>query len=145
MHPTDPPVRRLQSFMGAHARFFEDNFWAFTAMLIGFGGIRHLNQRARAVYLRDQYEDVLRRILRDGVREGQFREIDPIVAGRAVLSVLNWMARWFKPGGSKRAQEFAREYADLLVFGLHSPSLAVEPEARPKLRKPRRRDPVARA
>ncbi len=130
VRPSDPPTRRLESFMETHARFFEDNFWAFTAMLIGFGGIRHLSQRARAVDLRDQYEEVLRGILRDGIREGQFREIDPIMAGRAILSVLNWMARWFKPGGSKRAHEFAREYANLLVFGLHAPGLTMEPPSR---------------
>ena len=115
---------RLVAAMEAHAQFFEDNFWAFTAMLIGFGGIRELNRRARAVALRDSYEALFRDIITAGVASGEFRPVDPAVASRAVLSMLNWMVRWYKPGGAKRAREFAQEYAGLIIQGLCSPSIA---------------------
>jgi hypothetical protein len=107
--------------MEAHAQFFEDNFWAFTAMLIGFGGIRELNRRAKAIALRDSYEALFRDIIKAGVESGDFRQVDPAFASRAVLSMLNWMVRWYKPGGPKRAREFAQEYADLIMQGLCLP------------------------
>lgn len=114
----DRPPARLVAAMEAHAQFFEDNFWAFTAMLIGFGGIRELNRRARAIALRDSYEAIFRDIIMAGVAAGDFRAGDSAVAARAILSMLNWMARWYKPGGAKRAREFAQEYAALMMRGL---------------------------
>ena len=118
----DTPRLRLVAAMEAHAQFFEDNFWGFTAMLIGFGGIRELNRRARAVELRDNYEAIFRDIIKAGIKSGEFRQVDPAVSSRAALSMLNWMARWYKPGGPKRAREFAQEYAYLIMQGLCSPS-----------------------
>jgi len=134
INPADPPNRKVDSFMRAHARFFEENFWAFTAMLIGFGGIRQASQRTRAIELRDQYEGTLRGIVREGIKAGEFRNVDPALAARAILSMLNWMARWYKPGGSKPAQEFAREYADLAIFGLHSSGLDAPARSRSRSR-----------
>jgi len=119
----DRPPARLVAAMEAHAQFFEDNFWAFTAMLIGFGGIRELNRRARAVALRDIYEAIFRDIVTAGIAAGDFRAGDPAVAARAILSMLNWMARWYKPGGAKRAREFAQEYAALMMRGLCVPEI----------------------
>jgi TetR/AcrR family transcriptional regulator, cholesterol catabolism regulator len=127
----DTAALRLVAVMEAHAQFFEDNFWAFTAMLIGFGGIRELNRRARAVALRDTYEALFRDTIAAGVASGEFRPVDPAIASRAVLSVLNWMVRWYKPGGAKRAREFAQEYAALIMQGLCSPLAARGPELFP--------------
>ena len=117
----DTATLRLAAAMEAHAQYFEDNFWAFTAMLIGFGGIRELNRRARAITLRDNYEMLFRDIISAGITSGDFRPVDPAVASRAILSMLNWMVRWYKPGGSKRAREFAQEYAGLIMQGLCAP------------------------
>ncbi|MGH2503697.1 MAG: TetR/AcrR family transcriptional regulator, partial [Ktedonobacterales bacterium] len=71
-----------------------------------------------AAALRERYERLLRAIIAEGARRRQFREVDPASAGRAILSMLNWMARWFQPGGPKTAPEIARDYADLLFYGL---------------------------
>jgi hypothetical protein len=32
--------------------------------------------------------------------------------------MLNWMVRWFRPGGPMRAEEVARGYYDLILRGL---------------------------
>jgi AcrR family transcriptional regulator len=112
------PPERLLAFMTAHADFFERNYWAFCAMLVGFSGMRTRELRHEAVELRERYEHLLRRIIAEGVAHGDFRGVDPAATGRAVLSMLNWMARWFRPGGPRTAPEVAREYADLLFGGL---------------------------
>ena len=41
-----------------------------------------------------------------------------IMTGRAVLSLLSWMTRWFRPTGRKSAEEIALDYYDLIVKGL---------------------------
>ncbi|SUV86685.1 TetR family transcriptional regulator [Bordetella pertussis] len=38
--------------------------------------------------------------------------------GRAVLSMLNWMVRWYKPGQGDSAEQIADGYYDLLFNGL---------------------------
>lgn len=115
---SQPAAARLSQAMDLHAKFFEENFWAFTAMLMGFGGIRSVNLRARAVELRETHENMFRRIIRDGVKSGEFVDIDPALTARAALSLLSWMARWYKPGGKNHAHEIASEFCNLLLFGI---------------------------
>lgn len=112
------PALKLEKLMQIHADFFEDNLQSFTAMLIGFGGMKDVHQRSIAVKLRDEYETLLRSIIRDGVDSGEFRSVDPTNAARAILSMLNWMARWYKPDGKLRAADIAKGYADLALNGL---------------------------
>jgi len=112
------PAEQLLAFMTAHADFFERNYWAFCAMLVGFSGMNAPEPRHEAVVLRERYEHLLRDIIAAGTAQGQFRAVEPATTGRAVLSMLNWMVRWFKPGGPKTAPEIARDYADLLFRGL---------------------------
>jgi AcrR family transcriptional regulator len=112
------PRAQLLVFMTAHAEFFEHNYWSFRAMLVGFSDMETREVRQEAVDLRERYEHLLRWIIAEGVARGKFREVDPATTGRAVLSMLNWMARWFHPRGTKTAPQVAREYADLLFRGL---------------------------
>lgn len=114
----DPPAERLRRFMVAHATFLADNFDAFATMLVGFSGMADAHLKADALALRDAHEGLLRRIVTDGIADGSFRPVDPATTGRAVLSLLSWMARWFRPGGPKSAEEVAQDYYDLVVNGL---------------------------
>lgn len=111
------PKAALLRFMEAHARYFEENRPFFVAMLQGLQSLSPEHREA-TVRLRDRHEENLRAILRRGVEQGVFREVDVALAGRAVLSMLNWMIRWFRPDGPMRAEEVARAYHDLILRGL---------------------------
>ncbi len=111
------PKEALRLFMEAHARFFEENYDFFVTMLQGLKSLSPEHQRA-TVTLRDRHEAHLRTILQRGIDQGVFRPVEVALAGRAVLSLLNWMIRWFKPGGPMRAEEVARAYWDLILKGL---------------------------
>jgi AcrR family transcriptional regulator len=112
------PRDRLIAFITAHAAYFEANYWAFTTMLVGFGGLRSRATREAVVDQRDRYEGLLRQILQEGVDSGDFRAVHIPTASRAALSMLNWMARWFDPSGPERATDVAASYAELLLDGL---------------------------
>lgn len=114
----DPPVERLRQFMIAHARFLADNYDCFVTTLVGFSGMANAELKADALALRDAHEGLLRRIIADGMADGSFRTVGTAMTGRAVLSLLSWMIRWFRPDGGKSAEEVAQEYHDLLVRGL---------------------------
>lgn len=117
----EDPKEALLRFMEAHARYFEENYAFFVTMLQGIKSLSPEN-RARTVALRDRHEANLREILRRGVAQGAFRPVDVALAGRAVLSMLNWMIRWFHPGGPLRAEEVVRGYFDLILRGLEDGS-----------------------
>jgi TetR/AcrR family transcriptional regulator, cholesterol catabolism regulator len=113
-----PPLALLR-FMEGHARFFEENHAFFVTMLQGIKSLSP-EKREKTVALRDRHEANLRTILRRGIEAGVFRPVDVALAGRAVLSMLNWMIRWFRPGGPLRAEEVARVYFDLILRGLEN-------------------------
>ena len=76
------------------------------------------NARSDAKQLRDDYELMLRDIIVCGIADGTFRPVDSVVTGRAILSMLNWMVRWYQRDEPRSAQTFAAEYFDLLIPGL---------------------------
>lgn len=114
------PEEKLVRFMTAHADFFEDHYDGFLAMLVGYGGMRNVVMIAEAQKLRDDYEQALRQIIADGSAQGAFRQVDVPITSRAVLSMLNWMVRWYRPGEGRRASAFARDYCDLILGGIRS-------------------------
>lgn len=111
-------TRKFRRYAESHAQFFEANLEAYTAATVGFGGMRQPLQRRQAVALRDRHEGNLRRILEEGVRSGEFRDIDVRLAARGLLSCLNWMVRWYRRQGAQSAVEIACGYADLLLGGI---------------------------
>ena len=112
------PADQLLAFMLAHARTFQAHYHEFVTMLVGFSGMAGVELRHEAIRQRDDYETLLRTIIRGGQESGAFAGNNPATAARAVLSMLNWMARWFKPDGSARAETFARDYYQLVLHGL---------------------------
>ena len=80
---------------------------------------------------RDRYERELRRIIEQGIRAGEFREVDAKVAAFAILGAINWVARWYRPGGTLDPNLLGEQFARHLVGGL----LAVPP---PRTLAPRR-------
>jgi AcrR family transcriptional regulator len=72
---------------------------------------------------RDQYEHLLRRLVKRGMDQGVFRECDVRAAVWAMLGALNWTAQWYSPNGSLSVEEIGEQFADLLVGGLKSESV----------------------
>ncbi len=86
-----------------------------------------LGERHQAGVLagRDRYERQIRLIIENGIRDGSFRRVDAKVATFAVLGAINWVARWYRPGGALDAATLGAQFADHLVLGL-------APAARPR-------------
>lgn len=78
---------------------------------------------------RDEYERMLRGIVDEGVRSGVFVPCDSRLIGFAILGALNWIPRWYKPGGPRTPKEIAAAFSEYFVRGLqaHPSSPAVPP------------------
>lgn len=70
--------------------------------------------RAKRNAYRTMVEDVVRR----GIAEGEFREIDTRLATFAVFGMCNWAYQWYRPGGALSTRQIAELFFDLIVNGL---------------------------
>jgi TetR/AcrR family transcriptional regulator len=72
----------------------------------------------KVIAKRDRFDRGIRRVLQQGMDEGVFAPGDPKLLTFAILGAVNWIPRWFDPGGSASSDEIARKFADYLVAGL---------------------------
>lgn len=108
---------RLKSLMISHADFFHSNYSPFVTLLHGTAGLSRPITDKEAI-VRDRYEHFVREIISAGTTDGAFVAGRIDTTARAVLSMLNWMSRWYKPQGGQKARDFAEEYFALVWLGL---------------------------
>ena len=58
------------------------------------------------------------RIIADGIKAGEFRDVDVRMAAFAVIGMANWTAWWYSPDGKKNPEDIAKVIADFGVRGL---------------------------
>jgi AcrR family transcriptional regulator len=67
---------------------------------------------------RDRYESIFRRIIADGIAASRFAPADVQVAGFAILGMVNWVVRWYRPDGRQTAQAIADQFGEYAVRAL---------------------------
>lgn len=87
-----------------------------------FEEMKHLPPEARqhVVERRDQYEQIFRDVIRRGIDEGSFREMDVTIAAQAILGALTNMYRWYRPDGGMGPGEIAEVLGELLIGGIRT-------------------------
>ena len=76
--------------------------------------------RKAAIDLRDRYEQLLRSCISLGVQTGEFKDVDPAITGRVVLSMINGLSRWFRPQGPLTIAQVIEQYTGILLAGIGS-------------------------
>jgi AcrR family transcriptional regulator len=74
--------------------------------------------RDAIVKKRDRYEQSLRRIIAEGIRNGELVDMDPAVVARAMLGAMNWTVTWFRPEGPNPAAAVGETVSRFLVRGV---------------------------
>ena len=74
--------------------------------------------RGAIVAMRDRYEATFRDVIAEGIAAGSFRKQNPALATIMVLSVLNAVIRWYRPGGSQTAEEIGEAMVEFVMDGL---------------------------
>jgi len=108
---------KVEGFARAHAQHISENTALYFASALGYNELTNPEVKAQVQRMRDGYEATLRRIIREGIQTGEFRDLDVKVAARAVISCLNWMARWWRPDGPDSAEKTASDYVHLIIQG----------------------------
>ncbi len=88
-----------------------------TALLLDLEALSPDHLKA-VIVRRDRFDRGMRLILEEGIATGAFAPGDPKLLAFAMLGALNWIARWFNPGGPASSEEIATRFADYLIAGL---------------------------
>jgi hypothetical protein len=76
-------------------------------------------RRAEVMDKRREYEDLFRKLIADGIAQGNFSdELNPRIAVLTVIGTLNWTSEWFRADGPESPDQVADEIADVLLSGL---------------------------
>lgn len=113
-------VDKVRAFMLTTADYYTRNRDTWITGSNAFRTTEESASRAKGVMFRDQYEKHLRNCIRDGIKAGEFRDVDPAIAGRLLLSSINSMSRWHRPDGPMSAQAVVEQFLDILMIGLRA-------------------------
>ena len=110
-------TEKLRRVIAAHVKVITQNL---AAAAIYSTEWRHLSDERRRSFAnrRDEYEGIVRGLVHDCIREGEFADVDEKFATLLILSSINWIYQWYRPDGLMTPEEIARRLTDLLFNGL---------------------------
>lgn len=112
------PIAKIRAFLQASAEQMDANRSAWVTSSINFWSNFDAAQREILLAQRDRFEQLLRQCVADAVAQGLLRPVDPALVTRLLLSGLNQLPRWHKPGGRLSATQVVEAYLDMLLTGL---------------------------
>lgn len=110
-------VEKLRRALENHAETMMDNLDLVAVYLYEYRNLPP-QRLEEALVAREHYEQVLMRILQDGIVAGDFRPVNVKITVYGLLGMLNWTHQWFSPDGEFSAQEIAALLVDLALNGL---------------------------
>lgn len=98
------PIEALRTLVSRHARLVLTHTLQFRVVE---RNEQHLSPalRKKAETSRRLVLDRFVTVIEDGVRAGQFKEVDPKITAFAILGMCNWGAWWFNPEGARSLDE----------------------------------------
>jgi TetR/AcrR family transcriptional regulator, cholesterol catabolism regulator len=80
-------------------------------------------RRIRVSEQRDFYESLYRRVIEEGIHNGDFKkDTNPKMAAVLVLSSVNWIPQWYHRGGPLSPQQVADNFIETILTGLRNVS-----------------------
>jgi AcrR family transcriptional regulator len=67
---------------------------------------------------RDEFDHGVRAVLEEGMASGVFSRGDQKLLAFALLGAVNWIPRWFDPGGAASSHQIADLFSDFFIGGL---------------------------
>lgn len=84
----------------------------------GEHGILTPEQRAVFIARRDEYEGYFRRLIAEGIKHGEFRQVNIKLTTFAILGMLEAFDGWYDTQGDLTPHEVADAYSDLILGSL---------------------------
>jgi len=117
VHSDVVPIEKLRRVITAHVKVVTSSTSAAAVYSTEW---RHLTDPRRREFAarRDAYEQIVRGLVHDCIRQGTLGDVDEKFATLLILSSINWIYHWYRPDGPMSPEEIARRITDLLLNGL---------------------------
>jgi TetR/AcrR family transcriptional regulator, cholesterol catabolism regulator len=91
------------------------------AMIIN-SELRNLTPTNKKILMatRDEYESIFRKVIKDGIQIGEFRQMDYRLMSIFVLSILNYLPRWYYKNGRYSLKKIGLFIIDFIGKGIYS-------------------------
>ena len=112
-----PADQRLRQIMQMHLEYIVANKKHF--VLFSYEGRRIGQESQKRVQKgRYVYQDLIRSVVEDGIQEGTFREIDPLLVARLLINTLLPVVYTTRPTGTPQAM--LEESLDIMLNGIQA-------------------------
>lgn len=108
---------KLRLGITGHIAVMADNL---TASAVFMNEHRHLSEPYLSDFLRLRinYINRFKKIIEEGIKSGEFVDLDTKLAVMTLFSSLNWMPNWYDPQGIIDPVKLGNQLADMLIDGL---------------------------
>ena len=115
---TTNPVDQLRSLINSHFKFLVSK--KQSSVLISDTGLKELTPEHRkgVIRVRDQYDTIMRRVIRRGEDSGDFSVKDDKIVTYFISSVIMRSSIWFSPRGQLSADEVSDEMFNFIYRGI---------------------------
>jgi len=115
------PDERLRALIEGHLNAFDTLRTWIQVFYTEYGSLK--GERRREIMAeRRRYEQYVDDLLREGQADGTFcPDLDARILGNAILTMVNSVFMWHKPGRDEPVARIARAYADFALAGLRCP------------------------
>lgn len=116
-----PLTDRVAQAMRTHAESFEAQYPHMFVMTRENGETLSDARREDLDSLRRKYFQLWRKAIVEGQKGGVINpDLEPSVVVHGIFGMLNWMFRWFRPGGRRPARDVADEFSRIVIDGLRT-------------------------
>jgi AcrR family transcriptional regulator len=114
-----PVSARIRRAVTIHCESFDRHHPHMSVITREYGETLSPALREQISAMRAEYYTAWKKAIAAGQRSGDLRsDIDSGIATEAILGMVNWMFRWYKPGGRLTAAKVADQFAEVLERGL---------------------------
>ena len=111
--PPDERLYQMISYQVAHVIDRQDRvaiFFQESAQLQEKYSLRLRNKRR-------EFERLFEGVIKEGIEQGIFSEVNPTLATYAILGMCNWVYQWYNPNGRLSPQQVGETFARLMSQG----------------------------
>ena len=111
------PASRLEQLVRAHVAVVTEDVQCASVFVREWRSLAR-EPRMDIARRRDEYERRFRAVIDDGIATGAFAAVDVTAASAFILTALNGLVSWYRPGGRLGEAEIADVYAHLALAAL---------------------------
>lgn len=114
----ETPISRLCGILQSFIRVF-DIYNPYITVFYEESAYLQENYKNTINDKRDQYRNLIEKVIREGQQVGDFRkEVPANIATMAIIGMINWTYKWYKQSGPLSMQNITEVFRDMILHSL---------------------------